>query len=472
MQIAHIPLHCRRILALAMPIFIAQLSFMAMGFVDTLMAGRYAELDLAAVGFGSSITIPIMFFGQALLFSITAKAAPFWGSTHYYQAGRVLLNGILLAIISGILLAGLLLLIRQQLALFAVPAAVIEIAAEYQLYIAIALPITGLYQAFRAYIETTGQTTAIMLINLAGLLINIPLNVIFINGYFGAPEMGGAGCGLATLISFSLMLLLAALFVRNNHRCRQGFGQTHAHMTASSATTEFHSVKLGNLVQLLKLGLPIAITMSLEVGLFTVITLLIAPLGVTAIASHQIALSLSSLIFMLPYSQATALTIYIGHMLGEVKQGIVGKQVLTEAVQSGLIMAVVLSVLSSSMIMLFNYPLAGLYSDDQLLITAAASLVFISAIYQIPDAIQVCCNGILRAFEIVKRPVVFSFVAYWLIAVPCGYWLSFHGLGSLLEPLGTQGFWYALVLGLSLNAMALLLLLASSLKRYSAASLV
>ena len=445
----------KQLAALALPIFIAQISFTAMGFVDTVMAARFSDTDLAAIGIGSSISIPIMLFAQALLFSVTAKAAPFWGAGQYKSAGQIFYQGLVLAFFAGIALGLLLYAISTQLHWFNIDRALQPIAGGYQFYLALTMPVIALYQAARSFIETTGQTRPVMFINLSGLLINIPLNAIFIYGLLGAPRLGGIGCGVATLMSFTFMLFLQCVFIYNNHHCQQAL-KGHSFSDA---------IAMRPLLSLLGLGLPIAMTMLLEVSLFTVITLLIAPFGIAAIASHQIALSLSSQIFMVPYSQATALTIHIGHLIGEARQGIISKARVIFAIKIGLATALVISLCTSSLIILFNYELSSLYTKTPELMALAAALVIISAAYQIPDAIQVCCNGVLRAFHIVKKPLAMSLVAYWLIALPIGYLLAFYGINHL-EPLETKGFWVALVIGLSLNALFLSFLLWQTIRRY------
>ncbi|MCK5881997.1 MAG: polysaccharide biosynthesis C-terminal domain-containing protein, partial [Sinobacterium sp.] len=175
---------------LSVPILIAQLSFTAMGLIDTIMAGHYSEIDLAAIAIGTSITIPLLLFGQALLFSVTAKAAPHWGAKAYKKAGVNFKEGLLLALISGLPLLFSLLFLSTQLEKMGISHELAVIAKDYQFYIALSLPITGLYQASRSFIEATGQTRPIMVINLLGLLANIPLNYLFIYGFMGVPAMG------------------------------------------------------------------------------------------------------------------------------------------------------------------------------------------------------------------------------------------------------------------------------------------
>lgn len=439
---------------LAIPILIAQLSFTAMGFIDTVMAGRYSELDLAAIAIGTSITIPLALFGQAILFSVTAKSSPHWGAGDFHKSGKHFQEGIILALISSLPLLVLLLLVSTQLETFGISSELAKIAQEYQFYIALSLPITGLYQASRSFIESTGQTRPIMVINLLGLLVNIPLNYLFIYGFLGVEPMGSVGCGLATLLVFTAMLILSWVFIARNRVCQQAFNTQQA----PAFTLQELPALLKGAFNLAKLGLPIAFTILAEVSLFTVIALLIAPLGIVIIASHQIALSITSQLFMLPYSQATALTIRVGHLLGQNN-----KTQALHSIKVGLGFGVFLSVLTASFMYFSSQLLASIYTDNVEIIAIATGLLALAAVYQIPDAIQIISNGILRAFHCVKMPLAVSLFSYWLIALPTGYFLAYGPLAS--EPLGAKGFWIALIIGLSLNAIGLSVLLVKEVYR-------
>ncbi len=448
---------------LALPILVAQLSFTAMGFIDTVMAGNYSEIDLAAIAVGSSISLPIMLFTQALLFSITAKAAPQWGAGKHSQAAFTFLSGLILGLFSSACLLGLLIAISKHLSFFDITAEIEAIASRYQFYIALSLPIIALYQAARSFIEATGKTRPIMFINVAGLLANIPLNYIFIYGKLGIPAMGGAGAGVGTLLAFSFMLVLFLSYIWMNVSCSKA--------VKSYCQEHFQSFTplLKEAFSLLKLGLPIALTMLAEVSLFTVIALLIIPLGTLTIASHQIALNLSSQIFMLPYSQSVALTIRAGHLIGlsSTPKSSTSPLAVKHAIKTGLILATSLSLLSATFIVLFSTPLANIYTDNPDIIHLASGILIITAFYQIPDAIQINSSGALRAFHVVKKPLIFSLCAYWLIAMPLGYLLAYSEF-IWPEPLGVKGFWIALVIGLGLNAIALSITLHKTLVKFLA----
>jgi len=477
------------LLQLALPILIAQIAFTAMGFVDTIMSGRYSEVDLAAIAMGTSITLPIIFFGQALLFSITAKAAPLWGQRRFQEAGDIFKHGCVLAICSSMPLIALLLWLSQNLDIFGMEAELADIAKHYQYFIAAALPITGLYQAARSFIEATGQTKPIMLVNITGLVANIPLNYLFIYGidspWLSLSPMGSVGCGLATLLCFTLMLVGLLSFIRINHRCKRAFVTTKQKQRADKRAKQNQAYVLRPSVQgsleLLKLGFPIACTLTAEVSLFTAIALLIAPLGTVVIASHQVALSLSSQIYMIPYSQSAALSIRIGHLIG------IGHKAHTAfTVKLGLAVSILLSILTATIVLISSEPIAKLFTDSEAIVAIAVGLLTLAAFYQIPDAIQVVSNGILRAFEQVRKPFFLSLIAYWLIALPLGYYLCYQPLQPLLalitasnttdtlnetypfiqSPLGIKGFWIALIVGLSINACFLSILLYQQVKHY------
>lgn len=427
------------LLHLAWPILAAQLSMTAMNFVDTIMAGNYANTDLAAVAIGGSIWLPTSLAAQSVLFSVTAIAAQHFGAKRLAEAGKALQQGLWLALASAMVMAGVIYVSSINLHWFGIEPELRRVTQGYLWFLCLAMPAATVYQALRAFIEASGRTRPIMVVNFLGLLANIPVNYIFIYGKFGMPELGGIGCGFATMMVFYLMAAGLAVYL----------------LLSDLASVAFKKAWVWpNWLwqkQLLKLGLPISLTMFAEVSIFAAIALIIAPLGINEVAGHQVALSFTSQTFMVPLSLSMALTIHIGHLLGAGKA-----DVAKFASKAGLVLAALLATLSSLFILGFSQTIASWYTDDATIIGIAVSLMFFAAIYQWPDALQVCAIGTLRAYKVTTAPLVIVLIAYWLITIPFGYSLGLTDkLASIGSFMGAKGLWIALVVGLSFAAVLL-----------------
>ena len=307
---------------------------------------------------------------------------------------------------------------------------------------------------FRGLNDGLAKTKPAMIIGFIGLLLNIPLNYIFIYGKFGVPAYGAVGCGIATAIVNWLMMIMILIY------CYRAKNQRDLKLFPKL----FEKPHLPTLRKLLGLGVPIALTLCAEVTLFTIVSLLIAPLGANIVASHQIALQTSSFIFMLPLSISMATTILVGQRLGE--QNVEGaKQVCFTALFLGLIVASITAVLT----LLFRTQIAYIFVSDQEVIAMASFLLLFAAAYQIPDSIQVIAGGALRAYKDTKAILVISLFCYWIIGMPIGY---ISGLTDwITPPLAAEGFWIGFVLCL-LCASIFLLLRLRKIQRIPAAELL
>jgi len=428
----------RHILALAIPILIAELSQAAMGFTDTLMAARYGAEDLAAVALGSGIWLPVVISLGGLLMATTPMVANHAGSDQLRRTRLIFHQGILIALLAG---AAAWLILRNMapvLDLMQVTGSLKDKTLSYLDALSWGIPGMMLYQGARSYSEGLGKTQPLMKIALFALLCNIPLNYLLIYGKLGFPELGGVGCGWATTIVMWIMALTTGCYLHYSRHFRSLFLITLPRPRAKYFFT------------ILKIGVPIGFTLLIEVSMFTVIALLIARLGENVIAAHQITLSFTGMVFMIPLSISMALTIRIGQFIG--RRDLVSAR---STARNGYAIVCFTSVISCSLIALLSVQIASLYSGDSTIIQLASSLLLIAAIFQIPDAIQVASAGILRGHKDTAVPLMIVFTAYWLIGLPLGYAL---GLTDIIVPAtGARGFWLGMIAGLSVGAILLLL---------------
>lgn len=409
-----------------------------MGFVDTVMAGRYNATDLAAVALGSSIWLPIFLACQGLLMATTPLVAHLVGANKTNQTKDTFHQGILIALILCFISILFLNNCDPILNMMGVETELARLTSDYLTAISWGFPALLLYQLIRSYVEGFGRTQPAMKISILGLCCNIPLNYALIYGKFGLPEMGGVGCGWATAIVLWVMCLTAVIYLLK--------APTFAQL---APLTQWRWPKGQDLKGFLALGLPIGLALLIEVSMFSVIALLLADLGEVMIASHQITISFTGLIFMLPLSISLALTIRVGHQLGA--QNPHGAKF---SAYTGLLITLSLALLSSTLMALYSKPIAGLYTSDQLIIEIATLLIIIAALFQFSDAIQITCSGALRGYKDTTVPLFLVFIAYWVVGLPSGYVL---GKTDLIYPaMGPKGFWIGLLIGLTIGAILLL----------------
>ncbi len=424
-----------RLIKLGSPILVGQLAQTGMSTADTIMAGNYSARDLAAIAVAQSFWFPVFIFFVGLFTATTTTIAHHSGARNATGIMTSARQSLWLALFCAPL--GIAVLVNADLliAKLGVDAAVGSIARSYLLYLAFGVPAATLFLALRGFSDGQGKTQPIMLINVLAFLCNIPLNYIFIFGKLGMPELGGAGCGLATCIV--LWLQLASLLL---------VSVRHQQLRQIRIFQGWSRPDLRNQWQLLKLGVPIGLTGLAEVSLFSAVALIIAPLGTEILAANQVANSISALTFMLPLSVGMAINIRVGIRLGA--DDMAGARFSSLV---GVSLAIMLAVLTLTLIILGRTEIAGLYTNDQAVILGASALLIYAAVYQIPDAIQFSVVSALRGYRDTHVPLFIVLIAYWVISIPLGWCLTM-GVGGI-EPMGAKGMWTGLVCGLSCAAL-------------------
>lgn len=426
-----------KLIKLSIPLFIAQFAQTAMGFVDTVMAGGVSANDMAAVAIAASIWLPCILFGVGILMALiplTAQAHGAGDSEKIPQTGQ---QGLYLGLLLSIPIALLLYNAGYVVKLMDIEPALKEIITRYLYAILFAVPAFLLFQALRNYVEGLSLTKPAMVISFIGLLANIPLNWMFVYGKFGLPALGGAGCGVATSIVYWLMLILLFFYVLYSRKLQ--------HYPLFRA---FSAANYRQLWSIFKLGLPVAIALFFEVTIFAGIALLIAPLGASIVASHQIAINFSSMVFMLPMSVANAVSIRVGFNLGSDND--TGAKASCYA---GFTVGLGFSIITAILTIIFKEDIAQLYTNEPKVITLAVTLMLFSALYQCVDAIQVIAAGALRGYKEMNAIFSRTFIAYWIVGLPLGYLLAMTDY--IVEPLAAKGFWIGITVGLTVAAVLL-----------------
>ncbi|HBM2775731.1 MdtK family multidrug efflux MATE transporter [Enterobacter hormaechei] len=433
-------IEARQLLALAIPVIVAQVAQTAMGFVDTVMAGGYSATDMAAVAIGTSIWLPAILFGHGLLLALTPVIAQLNGSGRRDRVAHQVRQGFWLAGFVSVLIMIVLwnagYIIR---AMHNIDTALADKAVGYLRALLWGAPGYLFFQVARNQCEGLAKTKPGMVMGFIGLLVNIPVNYIFIYGHFGMPELGGVGCGVATAAVYWVMFGSMLTYIKHARSMRD-----------IRNDTTFSTPDWSMLTRLTQLGLPIALALFFEVTLFAVVALLVSPLGIIDVAGHQIALNFSSLMFVLPMSLAAAVTIRVGFRLGQ------GSTLDAQtAARTGLGVGVCMAVCTALFTVLLREQIALLYNDNPEVVTLASHLMLLAAIYQISDSIQVIGSGVLRGYKDTRSIFFITFIAYWVLGLPCGYILALTDL--VVDRMGPAGFWMGFIIGLTSAAIMMML---------------
>ncbi|MCW8929486.1 MAG: MATE family efflux transporter [Gammaproteobacteria bacterium] len=423
------------LLTLATPVFATQFSQMAMGVVDTVMSGHASAADLAAVAVGSSIWIPLILFFGGILTAITPTIAHYCGAKELSKIGHTIRQSAWIGGVLSILGFVALFSIHDLFVFMSVEAPILPIASGYLRAIAWGMPAIIGFFILRYLNEGMANIMPIMITGFLGLLVNIVSNYILIFGHFGFPALGGVGAGWATTITHWVMFVCLLIY----HLKSQKF--LAIKLFIPDLSPHFHE-----LITLLKLGIPIGISFFVEGSIFSIIALFLAPMGVITVAAHQIALSFSSLIFILPLSLSISLTIQVGQNIGAQQY-----QQVRDTIKAGYLISLSISLIAAFIIMSFSSDIAALYTNNIEVIELASSLMIFTALYQFSDGIQLCSAGSLRGLKDTAIPMFLSIVAYWIIGFPLGYILALTNL--ITEEMGAKGFWIGLLCGLSLSAI-------------------
>lgn len=438
-SIASFYLEIKRLAVIALPILVAQLAVAGLGVVDTVMSGRVGTDDLAAIGLGSSIFFPVMILAIGVLMPLTPIVAKSEAKGEHALLVHHLWQGLWLALPLGVLMWFLLTYADQLLNLLPLTPKVFQLTADYLNYIAWGLPGLGLYFVYRFFWEGLSLTLPTMIISIAALILNIPLNAIFIYGWGPVQAHGAAGCGIASSIVMWAMLLVAMGYV---------YYRLNRQRPQLDLTGLYKPVWQTGIKPFLALGIPNTFAQLFEASLFSLIAVLIAQLGTVVIAAHQVALNFTSLVFMLPLSISLAVTIRSGQAFG---QG--DRQELVARSYSAIIFAAIVGLITAILTFAFSQEIVELYNQNPQVVQLASSLLVIAALYQVFDAVQATTAGTLRGLHSTQVTMWVTLVCYWGVGLGGGYLLTFGTPWS--QPLGVAGFWIGILIGFILSAIAL-----------------
>lgn len=427
----------RTLAILGGPILIAQLAQMANGVIDTVMAGHASARDLAAVGIGSSLWMPLFLFFMGLLGALQPIISGYNGARTTERIMPATWQGLYIAAVGSVIMAALLTHVHPILNLMNLDAETAAITQGYLNAFSWGVPALLLMTALRGLTDGLGHTRVIMAFAVLSTLINLPMNYIFIYGKLGLPAMGGIGCGWATTISNGIAALALLLYL-NRSRAYRRF-----HLLAERTKPDINGIRY-----ILRIGVPIGFTIFVEASLFAVIALFLAPLGPVVVAGHQIALNVVSLLFMLPLSIGMALTLRVSFLIGAQ-----APDTARLIARSSLILAAAVASVFASLLYLFSEQIAALYTSDNEVQQVSIRLLTFAALFQIADVIQVTCISALRGYKDTRIPMYIMLFSFWGLGLPVGWILAFTDW--LVPAMGAAGFWVGLTGGLTSASLLL-----------------
>ncbi len=428
----------KELFVLTIPILLTQIAQVSMGFVDASMSGHAGTIDLAAVALGSSFWMPIILFGQGLLMAIIPNVARIYHSRkHRKDVSNEIYQAIWLALFLSLILFGVIHAIIAILPSFGYEEKLTDMTRRYLAACSYGLPGYLVFSALRCGMDGMSNVRIAMNTALFGVLLNILGNYTFIFGHFGFEPMGGVGSGVATaIVCYGLAITM--------------FLQIYLQKNTRSILLRFCKPDMQKLKHIVNVGLPNALALLCEVSMFCCVSILLAPLGAVAVASNQVALSFSGMIFMLPLSISMATSIRVGIRLGQDD-----KQLPIVASRAALTMCLIGAICSTTAILVLRHYIPYIFTKDVEVMAIASNILIYTAIYQIPDSVQVVVVGALRAYNDTKPILLINSAAYWIGGIPLGYVLARTNL--ITEPMAAIGFWIAIDIFMALAAIALFL---------------
>ena len=423
--------HIRNSIFLAFPIMLSQLGHVVVGVVDSLMVGRLGTEELAAVSLSNSFFNFVLLFGIGLSYGITPLISSSKGENKKKSIGVVLYNGLLINFLFAIFLSFILIISKFILLELDQNKNVLELTFPYLDVIAISLIPLMIFQTFKQYIEGLGFTKQPMVISVVANVLNIVLNYLLIFGVGGFPRLEVLGAGYASLISRVFMMVCIIIYVLQAKKFNNFIKQLN-----------FLSIKRKIINKILGIGVPSGFQFVFEIGSFSIAAVMIGWFGAEALASHQIALNLASITYMIATGISASSMISLGYFYG--------KKNYSDLKKSGYSNFIIVSIMMGIfglLFILFRKELPAFYIDDPDVIILASNLIIIAALFQIPDGIQSVGLGVLRGIRDTKVPTLVTFVAYWIIAIPLCYFLG------VTKNYGPIGIWIGLMMGLWIAAI-------------------
>lgn len=424
-----------RTLELAIPVVIGMVASFSMNFVDTVMAGRLPnkEIALAGIATGGAIWSGTMMFMLGMLMALQPVVAQLDGAGERFKGGSEVRQALWIAL--GVAAPFVLILLSGGTTLqwIAIDPEITPTSVQYMRALSWGAPAMCFLLVLRFFSEGSGHTKPTMYMGLLGILLNVPLNYILMFGKLGFPAMGARGCGLATSVVIWSQLVMMVFYVR-----------FHRHFREFELFSRWEWPRWRSIANLLKIGLPIGGAIFVEGALFIGATLLIARLGALPASAHLIAMNFAALVFMVPLGVGSAITTRVGNALGRREP-----EAARYAGLIGLLIILFSQTVSASAMLFFPEFIVRIYTSDAEITAIAVTLLFYSAIFQYADGIQICAAAALRGLKDTLFPMFINIISFFFVGLSVGYYMTFT------KQMGPAGMWIGMIAGLSFAAVLL-----------------
>ncbi len=421
------------LLKIAGPIVLAEIGWMAMGIVDTIMVGPLGPAAISAAGVGSSLFFAIAIFGMGLMLGLDALVSQAYGAHRTDECVRWLYHGVALALVVTPVVMAITWGLHLTLDWWGLHPDIRGLAGPYlRITITGTLPLL-LYASFRRYLQGLHIVRPIMTALISANLVNAAGNWVLIYGHLGMPALGVEGAAWATVLARVYMAAFLVVAIARGHRRRWA---AHPHVP--------QGLDVARMTRLVRIGFPAASQIALEVGVFAASTTLAGRLDPAASAAHQISLNLASLAFMVPLGLASAAAVRVGHAVGA------GDPVRTiRAGWTALATGAAVTALMGIAFLVWRVPMLRAFTQDRGVMEIGAGLLVVAAAFQLFDGTQAVATGVLRGVGETRMPMIMNVIGHWVLGLPAGYVLCF------VVGWGVRGLWFGLSIGLTFVALAL-----------------
>jgi MATE family, multidrug efflux pump len=422
---------------LAWPVLVAQLAVMAYGVIDTMMAGRFATEDLAAVGIGAAIYFSVFVALMGVLLAVSPITAQLLGAGRDAEIGEQVRQGMWLTAALTALSVVVFRFPEPFLALSQPPPVVAQKVRDYLAIAAWGAPAGLAFRLFASYTTAVSLPRVMMGLNLAGLVVKVPLTWVLVFGHVGAPALGATGCALSTTIVYWVIAVAAWAW------CAKSAAYARYRVFARWSWPRLRDQR-----HLLALGTPIGLTFLVDVTAFTFMALFIARLGAVNSAAHQIAGNVAAVMYMLPLALGNGVAVLVAQAVGARRFEVARSTGIT-----GIGLAAGLALITSFVLVTGAAAITAIYTEDGAVRAITATLLVLVAVYHVFDALQAVTVSALRGYKHAVVPMVISAISLWGVGLAGGYVI---GLSDALDlsalglhpPLGAPGFWAAATAGL------------------------
>jgi len=416
----------KKTLALSIPVIIAQAGQITVGLIDNVMIGKLGTTELACASFTNTLFNLILIFGMGYSFALTPLIGKSWGEKDNKSVGEWIKSGLIANAGMGALLAIVLILLYIAMPYMGQPESVLQPSRDYLSILIISVIPMMIFYGYKQFAEGIGDTKTAMKIMLWANIVNTLGNYVFMFGKFGAPEMGLIGAGIGTLMARLFMALaFIILFYKN---------------TKFKAFLDIYNkskISVKKLKTIVSLGIPLGGQIVMEACAFGICAIMMGWVNEVGMAAHQVAITLSTLGFMIYQGLGSGTTIRVSHYKGENN-----KEGIFRATKTAMNLMYVYCAFSILLFVGGRNILPLLFTTDQVVIELAAQMLIVCGVFQLVDGIQIVLVGTLRGLADAKIPVIITFISYFLISLPFSYFSAFHwGFGAV-------GIWFGFPVGL------------------------